>query len=821
MRRSLLAAALLMALVLPARADVPPGTDYVSFWSGDLRIIAQDSDTEVELVDITTGNPLSFGSDPRIGNCLLRSGAGASGVANNPFVLPIAGDMFVCSGGLGAPDDEIQVEIFARDAAGGAMDKPVTVWTGSSIVGSTSWGSLLPSSFDAGQSFGSEVGTAFTGFLDQQLVVVAPREPSGAPTVLTVEDLTNSSSAGFDLSATPPCSPWPHPTNAPCLLADDPEVQALYSEGWSDDVVELSTNGVRATVLTGRELFRATPDDTVPSWVNSDWSYSLPSFASGDDGQELGTLFYAVVRDSLTIFPTVDGTTVEIVDLSDGDDTQTAFLTHGLPGGTELSIWTAFSDDSASSAAVVARDSPGTMVTELISPQNAFDNDLVRISSDQPILVNAGPAGSDTREMADVAFSVPTGPDARVVYTFAQNYGSSNDLQLFAFDPDTQVTITSLTRTSGFRNNGHNDFLIDFSTGIVVPSTSQHMIATGPDKQWFGSGIWNAELLRLQSNRPITVISGDYDTPNFGAFLPFVTTSPFLPPTAVISGGPFAAVCVDDPACVEFDGSASFDQDSFGPAPDIVRYDWDFGDGEVAADAGPLVCHTFVTPGLLSVRLTVADNEPPPDTGTDVGTTAIEVLPLTDPSCDPCSATGCTLTQGYWKTHNLYFGASCLDPWPISEDTLLCGERWVDVLWTAPGQARAAFAPQVMQLAHQWIAARLNVAAGAATTPDVDDALLEGDALLGAACADPASVDRQDAVRVKDLLADFNEGSLGPGHCDDLGCSPACQAPANGAGNPPGQVRSSCTSSMAPDPLAGAGLVSGLLVILGLCRRRP
>ena len=60
------------------------GTEYVSFWSGDLRIFANEDDTTVELIDIDTGLPLSM-VDVRISS---------TNFGTNPFTLASAGDSF-------------------------------------------------------------------------------------------------------------------------------------------------------------------------------------------------------------------------------------------------------------------------------------------------------------------------------------------------------------------------------------------------------------------------------------------------------------------------------------------------------------------------------------------------------------------------------------------------------------------------------------------------------------------------------------------------------------------------------------------------------
>jgi 6-phosphogluconolactonase (cycloisomerase 2 family) len=55
---------------------------------------------------------------------------------------------------------------------------------------------------------------------------------------------------------------------------------------------------------------------------------------------------------------------------------------------------------------------------------------------------------------------------------------------------------------------------------------------------------------------------------------------------------------------IAFDASRSSDSDG-----EVVRYDWDFGDGQKAADAGPRPTHNYANPGRYRVTLTVTDNE--------------------------------------------------------------------------------------------------------------------------------------------------------------------------------------------------------------------
>ncbi len=121
----------------------------------------------------------------------------------------------------------------------------------------------------------------------------------------------------------------------------------------------------------------------------------------------------------------------------------------------------------------------------------------------------------------------------------------------------------------------------------------------------------------------------------------------------------------------------------------------------------------------------------------------------------------CTLTQGYWKNHNQLETQARrqLDwPAPLDEAQQLCGQALLDILNIAPrGEAWYI-------LAHQYIAASLNVAAGA-DDADVASALAESKAILAASCGG-VTTDRQRAIDLSYLLDSFNNGLIGPGHCD-------------------------------------------------------
>ena len=135
----------------------------------------------------------------------------------------------------------------------------------------------------------------------------------------------------------------------------------------------------------------------------------------------------------------------------------------------------------------------------------------------------------------------------------------------------------------------------------------------------------------------------------------------------------------------------------------------------------------------------------------------------------PC-VSGCTLTQGYWKTHSDRGPAPYDDNWanlgPLQEDTpfFSSGLTWYQLFWTPPTGGNA-----YIQLAHQYMAAKLNILNGASTTPAVDAAIAWAEAFFpGKTPATTLSKSvKAAAVAAAGTLGSYNEGRIGPGHCDE------------------------------------------------------
>ena len=120
----------------------------------------------------------------------------------------------------------------------------------------------------------------------------------------------------------------------------------------------------------------------------------------------------------------------------------------------------------------------------------------------------------------------------------------------------------------------------------------------------------------------------------------------------------------------------------------------------------------------------------------------------------------CTLTQGYWKNHP--------DAWPVS--SLKLGS----VTYTKVELIAILKTPVkgngLIQFAHQLIAAKLNIAAGASDV-SIKAAITQADALIGSLVCPPkgqGTLATNATSSLEGKLGDFNEGNIGPGHCGDM-----------------------------------------------------
>ena len=192
--------------------------------------------------------------------------------------------------------------------------------------------------------------------------------------------------------------------------------------------------------------------------------------------------------------------------------------------------------------------------------------------------------------------------------------------------------------------------------------------------------------------------------------------------------------------------------------------------GTVCADAAhpstTFTYHRTIGPyhecGDFTVENTASLNDDPVHPSTDSATVHVHV---------PCHSVGCTLTQGYWKTHSQRGPAPYDDNWanigPLQQDTpfFTSGYTWYSLFWTPPAGGNA-----YIQLAHQYMAAVLNVLNGASTTPAVNSALSAAQTFFSSGATPSTSLTKSQTNALRALagtLGSYNEGAIGPGHCDE------------------------------------------------------
>jgi hypothetical protein len=115
----------------------------------------------------------------------------------------------------------------------------------------------------------------------------------------------------------------------------------------------------------------------------------------------------------------------------------------------------------------------------------------------------------------------------------------------------------------------------------------------------------------------------------------------------------------------------------------------------------------------------------------------------------------CTYTQGWYKTHTSSWPSGSLAPISVWDG----GKTIIDLFNTPPRGS------QYIILAHQYITALLNIQGGSNVPPAVQSALDTAAAYFaggGAGTGDP----NVDITGVSTILDNYNNGLVGPAHCD-------------------------------------------------------
>lgn len=119
----------------------------------------------------------------------------------------------------------------------------------------------------------------------------------------------------------------------------------------------------------------------------------------------------------------------------------------------------------------------------------------------------------------------------------------------------------------------------------------------------------------------------------------------------------------------------------------------------------------------------------------------------------------CTYSQGYWRNHP--------NAWPVT--SLILGTVTYQAAELMVILENPAHGNGLVILTHQLIAAKLNIANGADPSA-IQQAITDADNMIGALVAPPIGDGYLLPGQTGDLteiLTEYNEGTIGPGHCND------------------------------------------------------
>ncbi len=200
------------------------------------------------------------------------------------------------------------------------------------------------------------------------------------------------------------------------------------------------------------------------------------------------------------------------------------------------------------------------------------------------------------------------------------------------------------------------------------------------------------------------------------------------------------------PFIVQWVTQADFDSSGFTNACSMSVANAPTGTDCITVDLADATCKTaFVCGTSYVISVAYQDSK-------DVNMTTCSTQPCT-------TGGGCTLTQGYWKNHP--------QAWPVSSLTLgsvTYTEAQLIAILQQPVQGNG-----LVSLAHQLIAAELNIAAGASAPSSVTTAIAQANALIGSLIIPPIGsgyLSPASTSALTDILDQFNSGTIGPGHCD-------------------------------------------------------
>ena len=178
---------------------------------------------------------------------------------------------------------------------------------------------------------------------------------------------------------------------------------------------------------------------------------------------------------------------------------------------------------------------------------------------------------------------IAVSPNGQFVYTA----NTDGTLGVFAIGSDGSLTPVLCSTCS-------NPSAPGFTSLAVSPGARFLYTATG-----LGPGLGTLSVFAIASDGTLSPVSCSACSTSQQSNDQALVVSPDQAPVAAFGARP-----APPGQASMFDGSAS----SASPGQSVARYDWSFGDGNSATNAGPTPAHTYASVGHYTVTLTVTDN---------------------------------------------------------------------------------------------------------------------------------------------------------------------------------------------------------------------
>lgn len=287
---------------------------------------------------------------------------------------------------------------------------------------------------------------------------------------------------------------------------------------------------------------------------------------------------------------------------------------------------------SASSGSFIITDSGTRLINTNevthVSPRSADSNGMVSFSFDwtAPASGNATLYAAGNSVNRNGNFSGDNAATSHLMITVQAN----NDNQAPIADPN------------GPYQGITGQAIIFDGLGSVDPDgdTLIYLWSFGDGQTGMGSNPSHVYTMAGEYDVTLTVNDGQVDSMPVSTIATITDDMPHNMPPVADANGPYQGVTHQP---ISFNGSNSSDLDG-----QIVSYEWNFGDDNVATGAMPL--HTYAAAGTYTVTLTVTDNEQLTDTTT---TTAV-VTDTAPPAASFGSQAEVAFANSLWKQMKSY-----------------------------------------------------------------------------------------------------------------------------------------------------------------------